>query len=365
MKAFSTIFAALLFSIILFSCESERNGSDSTKPKARGSIGEIILVIDSVKYAGPLGDELKSIFEADLPGMIRSESLFKINTVDPRAMTRMLKMSTNLIYVTTFDDKGSASQVINAQFSKESKEKALNDPSLYSLRVEDEYATGQEVLYLFGNNEAQLIKNLQENKDRLQNLFEVRERRRLEKVLLARKNSAASVEAKKNLEIEINVPASYQVAKSQPGFLWVRQPTPNANRADISLFFHVEDYVSESQTFPENILAIRDSVTRQHIFGDPEDPSSYVVTEKQIVPAFRNMVINDNFTREIRASWKTNNVSMGGSYLGYLMVDEKKGKLYYIEGFVYYPNEIHRDALREIETILLNTDVSWTPEKGA
>ncbi|MDF2157133.1 DUF4837 family protein [Algoriphagus sp. CAU 1675] len=365
MKAFSTIFAALLLSIILFSCESGQNGSDSTKPKARGSIGEIIMVIDSVKYAGPLGDELRSIFEADLPGMIRSESLFKINTVDPRAMTRMLKMSTNLIYVTTFDDKGSASQVINAQFSKESKEKALNDPSLYSLRVEDEFASGQEVLYLFGNNEEQLIKNLQDNKGRLQNLFEVRERRRLEKALLARKNAAANVEAKKNLGIEINVPASYQVAKSQPGFLWVRQPTPNANRADISLFFHVEDYVSESQTFPENILAIRDSVTRHHIFGDPEDPNSFVVTEKQIVPAFRNMVINDNFTREIRASWKTNNVSMGGSYLGYLMVDEKKGKLYYIEGFVYYPNEIHRDALREIETILLNTDVSWTPEQGA
>jgi hypothetical protein len=100
-------------------------------------------------------------------------------------------------------------------------------------------------------------------------------------------------------------------------------------------------------------------VARNHIFGDPEIPSSFVVTEKQITPSFRNMVINDNFTTEIRASWRTNNYSMGGSYLGYIMIDKEKGKLYYIEGFVYYPNEVHRDALREIETILLNTDVNW------
>ncbi|WPR73493.1 DUF4837 family protein [Algoriphagus sp. NG3] len=351
-------------STILISCESDGTKTDSSKPKARGSIGEIILVIDSAKWAGPVGDQLKDIFESDIPGMIRSEAKFKVNTVDPRAMTRMLRMSTNLIYVTTFDDRGSASQAINAQFSKESKEKAMNDPSMYSLRMEDEYAIGQEVLYLFGNTEAQLIENLKKNGNRIQNLFEVRERGRLEKVLLARKNSAAAVEARNNLEIEINVPASYQVAKSDDNFLWVRQPTPSANRADISLFFYETDYTSEEQTFPENILKLKDSITKQHIFGDPEDPTSYVVSEKQIPPVFRNMVINDNFTTEIRGAWKTNNTSMGGSYLGYIMVDQKKGKLYYMEGFVFYPNEVHRDALREIETILLNTNVNWVDNQG-
>jgi len=71
-------------------------------------------------------------------------------------------------------------------------------------------------------------------------------------------------------------------------------------------------------------------------------------------------VINDNFTVEIRGTWKTNDLSMGGTYLGYLMIDEKKGKLYYLEGFVYFPNERHADALREIQTVLLNTNVSWT-----
>jgi hypothetical protein len=360
MKSFSTLLVALLLGCqFLFSCETNSTESASSKPKARGTIGEIFLVIDSVKWAGPVGDELRKIYASDLPGMIRSESKFSIKQIDPRAMNRMLKMSTNIIYVTTFDDKRSSSQTINAQFTKEAKEKAANDPSIYSLRMEDEHAIGQEVIYLFGNTEKELVANLQKHGAQLQNLFEVRERKRLEKIILARKNTEARSEARKNLGIEINIPASYQVAKSEKDFLWVRQITPSGNRADISLFFHVEDYVSESQVSHENVLKIRDSVARNHIFGDPEIPSSFVVTEKQITPSFRNMVINDNFTTEIRASWRTNNYSMGGSYLGYIMIDKEKGKLYYIEGFVYYPNEVHRDALREIETILLNTDVNW------
>jgi len=349
--------------LFMFSCE-EGAGSNSSKPKARGSVGEIILAIDSTKWAGPVGDELRAIFEADLPGMIRSESIFKVRRVDPRAMTRMLKMYTNIVYVTTFDDKKGGSQVINGQFTPESKAKAAADPTIYSLRMEDEFAIGQEVLYLFGNTEKELISNLRKHKDQLQNLFEIRERDRLAKPLLARKNAAAQSDGRKNLGIEIMPPVSYQIAKSVPGFLWLRQPTPTQNRPDISVYFHVEDYKNEEQTFPANILQLRDSIAKTHIFADPENPNSFMTSEKQIPPAFRNMVIKDNFTVEIRGTWKTNDLSMGGTYLGYLMIDEKKGKLYYMEGFVYFPNELHADALREIQTVLLNTNVSWNEKTG-
>jgi hypothetical protein len=230
--------------------------------------------------------------------------------------------------------------------------------------MEDEFAIGQEVLYLFGNTEKELISNLQKHKDQLQNLFEIRERDRLAKPLLARKNAAAQSDGRKNLGIEIMPPVSYQIAKSVPGFLWLRQPTPTQDRPDISVYFHVEDYKNEEQTFPANILQLRDSIAKTHIFADPENPNSFMTSEKQIPPAFRNLVINNNFTVEIRGTWKTNDLSMGGTYLGYLMIDEKKGKLYYMEGFVYFPNELHADALREIQTVLLKTNVSWSEKTG-
>jgi hypothetical protein len=82
-----------------------------------------------------------------------------------------------------------------------------------------------------------------------------------------------------------------------------------------------------------------------------------VVEDIEPEPVFTNSRINDKFAVEIRGGWKTYNMSMGGSFLAYVVLDPEKGKLYYMEGFVYYPNEAHREPIREIETILQATEV--------
>ncbi len=360
MKKYIKHVSALVFAIAIVSfwgCEENEN-SNSTKPKARGAIGEIVLAIDSLKWQGPVGDALRDVFEDDVEGLIREESRFDIRKVDPRGMSRILKMATNIVYVTTFDDRRSASQSINSQFTKEAKEKAAADPNLYLLRSVDEFAIGQEVLYLFGRTEAELVENLKKNKNKIQGLFQARERERLAKGLMSRKNATAAAEAR-NFGLEINVPASYQIAKTADDFLWLRQPTPSTNRPDISIFFYETEYTSEDQVQPEALLNLRTEISKMHIYGDPNNRNSYLITEEiDPTPIFTNSRINDKFAIEIRGGWKTNNMSMGGSFLAYAVLDPDKGKLYYMEGFVYYPNEAHRESIREIETILQATAIT-------
>src|SRR5690554_5640082 len=357
-------FLLLLFCIplVLVGCgEETEDRGDSSKPRARGEIGEIILVIDSIKNQGPVGDALRDIFEEDIRGLERQEKIFNLKRVDPRAMNRVLRSATNIIYVTTFDDKNPGSQVINAQFSPESKDKVRSDSTTFMLRNENEFAVGQVVLYLFGANEEELVHNLKANKDRLQNMYEVRERERLANGILSRKNSAIHIKGKEKLGIGINVPASYQFVMEDENFLWMRQPTPTTSRADISLFFYQTDYVSEEQVFPDNIIKLRNEITKTRIFGDPDIQSSYIETQQLSVPSFRNISVGGNYAVELRSQWITHNISMGGSFLSYTVVDEEAGKLYYMEGFVYYPNEAHRASLREIETILLATEFPSAP----
>jgi hypothetical protein len=43
---------------------------------------------------------------------------------------------------------------------------------------------------------------------------------------------------------------------------------------------------------------------------------------------------------------------MGGPYIGYALVDEKAGRLYYIEGFAYAPGKDKREIMRELDAIL-------------
>lgn len=349
--------------MLFCSCDGEEgSGSSSNKPKSRGAIGEILVAVDSIKWQGPIGAAMREVFEGSIPGLIRDENFYDLRKVDPRAMNKVLKLSTNIIYVTTFDDRNGGSQVINAMFTKEAKEKAAADPSLYMLRSADEFAQDQEVIYLFGNSEDQLIENLRKHKRQLQNLFQVKERTRMQKILLSRKSSEAHVAGRK-LGLSVNVPASYQIAKSTDNFLWLRQPTISTSRPDISLFFYSTNYTSETQTFPDSILSLREKITKQHIYGNPSNHNSFLVTERfDPAPVFTNFRINDNFAVEIRGGWKTNNLSMGGSFLAYIMVDAEKGKLYYMEGFVYYPNEAHRESIREIETILLATQLAKATE---
>jgi len=342
-----------LFSAFIFAgCQ---NNSNSNKPKARGTLGEIILVIDSAKYAGPVGDALKNVFESNIEGLIREESMFYMRKVDPRKMTRILKMAANIIFVTTFDDKRGGSRSIANQFTPESIEKSKADSSLFMLRNQDEFAVGQEVLYLFGENESELIKNLEANKQLLQNLFSNKEKEILSAALFSRKNGEVAEMGKQKFGVKLNLPASYQFVKEEENFIWCRQPTPRVDKPDISLFFYQTAYVDESQIFPENIIKLRDEITRHTIFGDPEKPQSFLITEKQIPPAFKNIRIDGQYSTEMRGAWKTNNLSMGGSFLSYTVVDAEKGKIFYMEGFVYYPNEAHRASLREIETILQAT----------
>ena len=353
-----------LFSALIFAgCESNTGAnSDSNKPKARGTLGEIILVIDSTKYAGPVGDALKDVFESNIEGIIREESMFYMRKVDPRKMTRILKMASNIIFVTTFDDRSGGSRSIANQFTPESIEKSKADSSMFMLRNQNEFAVGQEVLYLFGENETELIKNIEANKQLLQNLFSNKEKEILTAALFSRKNGEVSELAKGKFGVELSLPASYQFVKEEENFIWCRQPTPRIDKPDISVFFYQTAYEDESQVFPENIIKLRDEITRNTIFGDPEKPESFIVTEKQIPPIFRNIRIDGQYSTEMRGSWKTNNLSMGGSFLSYTVVDEEKGMIFYMEGFVYYPNEAHRASLREIETILQATKFKLAEE---
>ena len=71
------------------------------------------------------------------------------------------------------------------------------------------------------------------------------------------------------------------------------------------------------------------------------------------VPVVSKKVSFDGqFAVETRGLWKTNNLSMGGPFISYTLVNEEKNRLFYIEGFVYSPGKNQREDIRELEVIL-------------
>jgi hypothetical protein len=157
---------------------------------------------------------------------------------------------------------------------------------------------------------------------------------------------------KKNFGVQISIPHAFDLVISNEDFLWARLMN---SKDDKSIFITRKKYTSREQFSKDSLIQYRNQICRKYLFGDPEKLLSYLVTETNVSfkPVLtRDVTFNGKYAKEMRGLWRTNNVTMGGPFVSYALVDEKQGMLYYIEGFCYAPSRPQREIMRELETIL-------------
>lgn len=333
----------------LTSCSDKE--SKKYLPRASGKSGDLVIIMDSTQWNTPLGLEVKRVFRKPVVGLPQEESMFSVVFVHPQASIKLLTQVRNLVYVFTLDKGSGGSRFLQKRISEETKSKINSDTSFFQSIKRDEYARGQEVMYLFGKNEAELITNLSQNEEQIQNYFNTIERKRLQANLSSVKTTHGFTEMlRKELKCELNFPIGYVLADKKDGFYWFRQIDANMDK---DVFITWKPYKRETQLLADSIIAWRDEIAKQNLFEDPENPMSYILTETEHADVdSRKMKLNKNFAIEVRGLWRTNNLSMGGSFLGYALVDEVNNRLFYIEGFTYAPGRNKREIMRELEAIL-------------
>jgi hypothetical protein len=342
----------LIIFIVLFvgalACNTQKSKNPNYIPKATGKPGDVIIIMDSLQWKGELGSAVRQIFRAEVPGLPQAEPMFNVIWAHPSRL-KLLTQIRNLVYVFTLDKNSPGSRSLRREFTPETLTKIKNDTSFHSYMRQDEYSLGQEVMYLFGDTEQNLIHHLENRGQEIIEYFNTVERERLLKNVFAMKPGVASF-LRQEQGIEIHVPIGYKLADKQDDFIWMRQI--EANR-DKDIFITWKPYVSEYQLLPDSIVAWRDNVAAKYLFEDPDNPISFLVTEKEDFPVTARQVnFNNHYSMQIRALWHTNNMTMGGPYIGYAIVDESAGKLYYIEGFAYAPGKDKREIMRELDAIL-------------
>jgi hypothetical protein len=320
------------------------------KERAAGAVGEIIMVVDSSMWNGAVGAELKETFRASFPGLYRDEPLFSVRQVNPEKLTKTLRNARNVIYVTTLDDNSDGGRIIRSNYTPETLSKIKEDPNLFMSAIKDEFAYGQETIHLFGRSKAELIANIERNRDRLRDHFSKTERNHIsQKLTMSRETSGMQKSMEEKFGLSIQIPAGFRLVNITDDFIWLRMPT---DKLDKNIFMYLKSYDSENDFNHESILEWRDQIGRLYIYGDPENAESFMMTERRIEIAQRNINFGKKYGVETRGQWRTNNKSMGGSFISYVFTDEASKRIIYLEGFIYHPNEKHRDVLREIEAIL-------------
>ncbi len=339
----------ITIALLLVSCGNEKN--PDYLPKANGKPGEIVLIVDSLQWKGKLGTELKKIFLAEVPALPQDEPMFTLIRAHPEKNLKLLTQLKNVVYVFTLDSRTKGSKILTRQISPETIKRIQSDTSFYLSTIKNEYAKGQEVMYLFGNTEDDLIKQLQKNGKKIIAHFNNIEKVRLGTTLFNSKTTkgvAAFLRREQNIEIKI--PVGYKLADRQSDFVWLRQIDPDKDK---DIFITWKPYESEYQLLPDSIIAWRDATAKKYLFEDPRNPISYLITEREDADVLVQQVnFNNRFAMEIRGLWRTNNRTMGGPFLGYALADQPQGLLYYIEGFAYVPGKDKREFMRELEAIL-------------
>lgn len=345
-----TLLLPLIVSLLLFSC-SEKNGD--SLPNATGKTGDIYLVMDSLQWKGPLGAMLDSTFNAEMRGLPRPENIFVMRWIDPRRLNFVLKQQKNIIFATTLNQNTRGASIIKKIFTADYIQKIKSDSSLYVNTAKNVFAKGQEVMYLYGDNEKELMTNIRKNRQQLIDYFNKAERDRLTKnILQSNQLKGLSDLMKKNMQADLRVPMGYKLVINEKDFLWVRQINP---KDDKDIFIARKKYTSQDQFKKDSLVKFRDEICKKYLFEDPEESNSYLLTETTVPfvqVESRQINFNNRFAIETRGLWRANNFSMGGPFVSYALVDEATGYLYYLEGFTFSPSRSQREIMRELEAIL-------------
>jgi hypothetical protein len=255
--------------------------------------------------------------------------------------------------VFTLDQKSSGSRIMRENFTEETIQRIQSDTSFYVFTSKDEYSRGQEVMYLFGATQESLIRHLNRDKKKIQAFFNNAEKTRIQNSQLKTSSTESVTEfLRKEQNCELRIPFGYKLANKTDDFVWLRQMQA---QVDKNVFISWKKYEDQSQLLHDSLIAWRNEIAEQYLFEDPDQPDSYLVTETSVPfrpVVFKQTVINTHFAIELKGLWKTNTNTMGGPFIGYTLVDEAAGLLYYIEGFAYSPGKPQRETIRELEAIL-------------
>ncbi len=347
----------IFFSVALFSCgEPSESARKAILPQAQGAPGEIILVMDSSQYAGNLGRAIRNAFNVPMEALPQDEMLYDMHYVNPLRVNNVLKKAKNLIYVTTLEDKSDDSKKLRQLFTDEALKKIYRDTSKYLSIKNDEYAIGQVVMHLYGKNGDILADKINSNDELLRSILEKYEQERLKKKLFASREKLIENNLKEKHGYSIQIPYGYDLAKNLPDFSWIRFLDVQYEK---NIFIYHEEYQSQNQL--KDMQGLREKITSLYL-RDSEKPDKYV-TMQPILPMITDTITFKNkFALANKGLWKVSDNSAGGPYVSYSFVDERIGRIYYIEGYVYAPGTQKKNYVQELDAILSTFD---TPTEAA
>ncbi|OYT15876.1 MAG: hypothetical protein B7C24_10770 [Bacteroidetes bacterium 4572_77] len=324
-------FSVLLLLISLVSCNEITTVS---RQASTGGINEILVVTNNLnQWKGEIGDSIRSTFTQDMLLLPIPEDEFKLVNIDDAAIEKDLFKKHHNIFIVNIDPK-------------------IKD-AFVETRT-DLWAKPQIIIKVNAPNLHEFMVSFEELKENAFDLYVKNERERISTSYSSKfKNINISKALKKHFHIDMNIPKGYSIANINDSKAWIRKETA-AN--SMNILVSVRPYQSTKDFDYIQVKRNRNDLTRTYIPGSV--PGSYqTISDEYFDPILKEISFNDMFAVEFRGLWRVENDFMGGPFISYTFVDEKRKKLISIDGFMYAPKQRKAPLMRELEAILWSVKI--------
>ncbi len=145
---------------------------------------------------------------------------------------------------------------------------------------------------------------------------------------------------------DIWLPAELANSKTGKDFFWA---STNTGTADRNFVMYSYPYTDKETFTKEYFVHKRDSVMKANIPGFKE--GVYMSTDSLLTDV-RPINVQNSYTMEARGLWRMKGDFMGGPYVSHTRLDEKNQRIITAEIFVYSPDKMKRNLVRQMEASL-------------
>ena len=241
-----------------------------------------------------------------------------------------------------------ASQLIRDGIGKKNVQKASSQASYRIAIQKDRWAKGQKVIYWFAPTRDELLKTVAKDYQRVMNEFNKADTEMfIEQIYLPGQNLEATNRLHEGYGIDLKIPRDYVIAHDDSSAIWMRKETDKISN---NIFIYSLPYSDTSGLSPEYLKRIRNQLTKKYISTHIKD--SYMQIDDRVLPMyFQELTLDNNPALQARGLWGMVNDFMGGSFVTYMIDDQKNSRYLILDGFVHAPGQKKRPEMRRLDMI--------------
>ena len=314
--------------IIAAACKNEPS---NYKPRAIGSPGELLVVIEDDHWRSESGKLLKELLKDEFPALPQQELLFRKTRIAYNQFQNHFRTYRNVLLVSIRPD--------------------VEDTRVNFRR--QQWARNQSVVEVVSPSLDNLGPLLQQKWPSIKGFFYNADIKAMAQSYTKVYQPEAVKHIEDNYPFSMYFPKGFKLKKSEGEFSWLDDQRMGCQ---LGVLVYRCPLDSIDQFNANALLQFRNNLLSQQVPGEYE--GSYMSTEESFPVSVRKTEFANRNWTELRGLWKVQGDFMGGPFVDYFYEDKENNELLMLSGYIYAPSKALKGILvREIEAVLKTIEI--------